>query len=448
MSRKVSCTVTVGKGSEKHNHDLDYRAKLEHVHGSADDVIELIPYRSYKEQINALMKPYIDEYNRRQQERYQAAWDRYNAGEIRTKPRKRDYQPMDYDYFEAHKNDVYYNRATKENETVKMWREVVFGLGDQSDRESGLITKAEAIAVMSGVVARWPELFPDFQLLGATIHLDEEGFYHCHIDYKPMFEREHDVLQEQGLRVSVGQEAALEHMGFEPEQSIINQRDKIPLRFNAFRNRLYHEAELELNKLGLRLWYGASNEKEPIKDSSTNQQLDAWRATQDGVGQLQQLKNTMLDIVEGDQVSPEGYKAAVEAAQNIESTLAEIDAQTRYRTRKGVLVPFGLFDQLRSFVKHMIETISHLLHQNDVLIDNALVDADRIAEAEAEVARLKPFEVEAKALRVDARIASEQRDRYRARCEAMQAFMHRYKVAGKPLDEVFAEEQKNQSRTY
>ena len=39
MSRKVSCTVTVGQTSERHNHDLDYRETLEHVHGSKEAVV-------------------------------------------------------------------------------------------------------------------------------------------------------------------------------------------------------------------------------------------------------------------------------------------------------------------------------------------------------------------------------------------------------------------------
>lgn len=392
MSRRVSCTATIGKGSEKHNHDLEYRETLKHVHGSREDVIELIPYRSYQEQINEMMKPYIDEYNEKQQARYKAAWERYNSGQIKTKPRKANYKPMGYDYYTDHLNDTFFNRATKENEPVKMWREVIFGLGDQSDRESGTITREEAIAVMKGVVERWPEVFPDFKLLGATIHLDEEGFYHCHIDYKPMFENDREMIQEQGLQVQVGQDAALEHMGFEPEQSVINGRDKAPIRFNAFRNRLYHETEAELNKHGLRLWYGASNDKEPDKDSSSHQRLDNWQATQDGISQLQLMKNTMLDIVEGDRVSPEGYKAAVKAAKDIEDTLTQIGNQKRSRLNKdNVVVHFSLFDQLRSFVKNMMNTISHLLQKVDVLKENLDYEMDRTEQLQKELDQCKPY---------------------------------------------------------
>ncbi len=370
MSRQVSCTVTVCGGSEKHNHDLHYRAALDHVNTAEhpDAVIEILPYRPYKEQINEMLKPYIDEYNRHQQERYQSAWDRYNAGLIKTKPRKRDYKPMNYDYYTEHLDDRVWNPHVKKLEPAPMWREVILGLGDQEDKEAGLITREEAVATMKGVVERWPELFPDFKLLGATIHLDEEGFYHCHIDYKPLYEKDEP---DRGLNVGVGHETALEHMGFTPEQSIINARDKAPIRFNAFRNKLYIATEEQLYKHGLRLWYNVSRVKEPYKDPSVNQRLEDWKDTQDGVLQMQRLKNNMLDIVEGDRVSPEGYKQALVAAEDVEKILKKVEEQPRSRVNKdNVVIHFSLFDQLRSIVKAFMNVIGHLLHKIDVLTEN------------------------------------------------------------------------------
>lgn len=393
MSRRVSCTVTVGIGSEQHNHDLEYRETLEHVHDMKDGVIEVIPYRPYKEQINEMMRPYIEQYNKRQEARYKSAWDRYNAGLIKTKPRKANYKPMCFDYYSDHVNDQYYNRAEKKTEQMPMFRSLIFGLGDKADREQGTLTESEAVAVMTGVIERWPELYPDFKLLGASIHLDEEGFYHCHIDYKPMFEADKEVKQEQGLRVSVSQEAALEHMGFEPEQSVVNGRDKAPIRFNAFRNRLYLEAEAELNKQGLRLWYGASNDKEPFKDSATNQRLKNWQDTKDGVNELQSLKNSMLDIIANDKVSPNGFKAAVKAAKNIEDTLGRLESQKRSRFNKNnVVVGFGLFDQLLGFVKSLVSTVAHVLKANEQLKKDLEDELEYSKQLEADVDRLKPLE--------------------------------------------------------
>lgn len=387
---QISVTITCGRGSEKHNHDLSYRESLDHTH-TADQpgaVIELLQYRSYKEQINDLMKPYIDDYNRKQQERYAAAWERYNSGKIKTKPRKANYKPTDYDYFEEHKNDTYYDQQTKRQEPLPIWRSIILGLGDKYDRQNKVITEEEAVAIFREIVKHWPELYPDFKLLGATIHLDEEGFYHCHIDYKPMYE--HDVGQ--GLAVGIGQESALEHMGYEPEQSLINASDKIPIRFNGFRNRLYLEVEKELNRQGLGLLYGASKVKEPEKDSSRNQRLENWQATQDAALQMQLMKNRMLDIVQRDEVSPEGYKMALEAFESFQDTLHQVEEQPRSRLNKNnVVVDFRLFDQLRSIADALIDSISHLLHQLDVYRDNLDAEMDKVEELERQLEPLQQY---------------------------------------------------------
>lgn len=77
---ELSVTVTFGIGSECHNHDLDYRDALEHVTSRPDGVVELIPYRPYNIVINEYMKPYIDAYNAKVGERYEAALQRHKVG--------------------------------------------------------------------------------------------------------------------------------------------------------------------------------------------------------------------------------------------------------------------------------------------------------------------------------------------------------------------------------
>ena len=440
MRKTISCTCTVGEGSERHNHDLDYRATLKHVHGSPDNVIELIPYHSYQDQINDMIKPHIDQYNQRQQQRYQEAWARYNNGEIKTKPRKRNYQPIGYDYYTDHLNDTYYNRKTARNESVKLWRSLIFGLGDKEDREKGVIKREEAIAVMSGVVKRWPEEFPEFKLLGATIHLDEQGFYHCHIDYMPFFKNTNETKQEQGLRVSHSQEAALEHMGFEPEQSIINASDKAPIRFNAFRNRLYLKTEEELNKHGLRLQYGVSKIKEPSKDSSKNQRLEIWQDTQDGLIKTQEYKNHILDIVENDEVSPQGIKDALKAAHDMEQLLTTVSQQKRSRTNKDhIMVHFSLFDQIQSIIKNIAMAVAHLLKKIDELMEKLFDEQDRteklqdtVDQQAATIERYKRtnHELQHKVNKYsETAIENESRKRY----------MAQFNIAGIPMEQKFRE---------
>ena len=408
MARQVSCTCTVGEGSEQHNHDLDYRQSLEHVHGSSDDVIELVPYTSYQEQINEMMKPYIDAYNEAVEARYEAAKQRFKDGKIKSRPKRKDYQLMDYDYFSEHLHDTRKNPVTGKVEEIPMFRSIIIGLGDKADRESGIITQEEAVAVMTKLVKNWPELFPDFKLLGATIHLDESGFYHCHIDYKPMYSKEalNEIqLQEldsldgleaakgkksRGLMVGIGHEAALQRMGYEPEQSIINQSDKVPIRFNAFRNQIYRETEKNLNAHGLRLMYKATEKKDPGKDSSVNQRLENWQATQDAMRDMQQQKNLILDALEQDGVTPQGTAEIMAAAMEITKKMNEIENSPKSRLDKSKrVVEFRLFDQLKSFVQDMINTVHKVLHQVDDLKKENRQLKSQIREKDCEIIELR-----------------------------------------------------------
>lgn len=373
---EMSVTVTVGEGSEAHNHDLEYRSTLKHVHDRSDGVVELIPYRNYNTVINEAVKPYIDRYNQRVEERYQAAWDRYNAGEIKTKPRKRDYRKMSYEYTAEVFGEKYRNPHTGKVEEAPMFRSIIVGIGDKEDRQSGRITEAQAKEIFRTVTAEFKEKFPDFLLLGASLHLDEEGFYHTHIDYKPLYEKTlPDAEQGQkrrGLDVGTGQEAALEHMGFKPEQSIINGRDKAPLLFNAFRNEIYRMMESAMAEQGLRLQYGVSARKDPEKDSSRNQKLEVWQATQDAAREMQHKKNLALEIVSQDKVSPEGFKAAMAAVADLNDTLQKVQESPQTALRNGYKITFTLFDQLKSMVRSVQETIGHLLRK----LDQAMADVE------------------------------------------------------------------------
>lgn len=360
MANRISVTVTVGEGSERHNHDVEYRKTLEHIKTDEQaQVLELIPYKPYKEQINDLMKPYIDEYNERQKQRYNEAWERYNTGQIKTKPRKANYKPMDYDYYSAHKDDVYYNQKDNKTEPLPIFRSIIVGLGDKGDKDSGLISREQAEKVLQNLVDKWPEMFPHLKLLGATLHF-EDGFWHAHLDYKPLCEVDKSHLkQEQGLSVSISQEKAFETMGIEPEQSIINERDKAPIRFNGFRNKLYYAIEEELLKNNLRMIYNATAEKEPEKDNSVNQDLNSWQEHKDAVERLQELKNKVYDIFEEGNTALNGLNDFIRTEEEIQKTVRTIEQQPRSRINKNnVVVSFKLFDQFKSFLNNLLESIA------------------------------------------------------------------------------------------
>ena len=71
-----------------------------------------------------------------------------------------------------------------------MFRSLIIGLGDKSDRENGKITKEQALRIFNEFLVRFKKDFPYFHILGATVHLDESGFYHMHLDFKPIYERQ------------------------------------------------------------------------------------------------------------------------------------------------------------------------------------------------------------------------------------------------------------------
>jgi hypothetical protein len=390
--KELSVTVTAGIGSERHNHDLEYRETLQHVHGRPDGVVEVLPYRPYQEQIDAAMRPHIQAYNEEVQRRYDAAWQRYKDGKIKSKPKKKDYQQMGFDYYTEHINDTMNNPHTGKVESVPMWRSLIIGIGDRDDRLQGRITEQQAREILTQVTKDFQQAFPDFLVLGCSIHLDEAGFYHAHLDYKPLYVKK---AAGRGLRVGIGQEAALEHMGYEPEQSIINGRDKAPLLFNAFRNKVYRLMESAMDAQGLRLQYGVSEKKEPGKDSSKNQRLEVWQQTQDAAREMQHQKNIALDVLSQDKVSPEGYKQAMAAIDSLQATMAEVETSPHAVMRKEYRVSFKLFDQMKSVLQNLQQTIVHLMHQ--------------LNTAKEQVAQLQPFKAAAERAE---KTAATWRDRY------------------------------------
>ena len=162
MSKELSVTITSGYGSERHNHDFSYRQTLSHVNGTPEDIIELVPYRNYEEQINEIMKPYIDEYNERQKEKYTKAWERYNSGAIRSKPKRKDYKEMSYEYYAEHKNDAKKNPKTGKIERMPIFRSLIIGIGDSEDRHSKRITGEEADRIFRRTIEQFQKDFPCF----------------------------------------------------------------------------------------------------------------------------------------------------------------------------------------------------------------------------------------------------------------------------------------------
>lgn len=375
---RLSTTITIGEGSEKHNHDEKYRAGLDHIKdaGREPGVIELIPYtKSYEQQINERRKAAIDRYNARVEARYEAAMERYKKGEIKSKPKRKDFKLRSYDYCKEW-HEKHDGKPSGKRGAPKLWREMIIGFGDKSDRDSGRITQEQAVRIAQYVVDKWQENLPALPLMGAPLHTDETGFFHMHPDFDVFFEK--TAANQRDLDVSSCFEDALEAMGIPAEQSIVNGRDKVPLRVNGLRNILFRWVEEAYQKEGI-LWdKGCTERKAPGKDSGVHTSLERWQATQDAERAIQAEKNEVLDVMlpviqSGEPLTQEQIDHAAQHVAKMGQLMDEV-AGTEYTfNRKERKLSVKLFDQLQSVWGHAAESFATL----SKAVTDAIGDRDR-----------------------------------------------------------------------
>lgn len=351
-TKEVSVTVTLGTGSEKHNHDLEYRSKLDHVQACENGVVELVPYVDYHEQINRIMRPYIEQYNTRAEERYDAALERYRTGERKSKPRKTDYAKMSYDYSGQYWMRKFHNRNTGRMEDVPLVRSMIIGIGDMQDRVTGRITDDQAIAIFTTFTNRFHTIFPLLHILGASYHRDEKGFFHLQLDMFPLAEK---TEWETGLPVSISLDKAIEQMGYLPEQSIITKSEKAPLYFNALRNRAYKIMEAAMAKQGLRLQYGVTQRKNPYKDPSKHVEMTKWQEEQQRIVALQHYKNEVLDILAKPSMQVMSLESALKVIQEINDVVKGPEKMHHLVLLKGYEVTDELLSRFVQAADYVLE---------------------------------------------------------------------------------------------
>ena len=386
---EISCTIKVGHSSEKHNHDVKYRDSLKHVIQYEDEserdkyVIELVNYDAdasksdkekagskYEKIINDYMQKYIDEYNVGRDEAFAAARKRYEEGKIKSAPRKSKYKHIEQNWCDLHRDDTY-KRNGKEYK-IPLYRSIIFGIGNQEDRQDKKVTQEQALEIFKEQVEGFKISFSDFHLLGSTVHLDEHGFFHMHLDYFVAFEKNDDKdIKRRGPAVSTSFDDAMKNMGYEPEQSIINGRDKVPLYFNAMRNRMYHISDEAYRKQGIYMQYGTS------KNPSVTNALDDWQKKQDMIKEVQHEKNEILEAIEDETKTPEQVAEIIEdKVIEIDDTINELKNSKRSRINKdNIIVSYTLFDQIDNLIKGIVAPIKALL----ISIADKLDDYDMLA---------------------------------------------------------------------
>ena len=312
---ELSVTVVLGVGSEQHNHDSEYRLSLDHVLAIANGELELVPYMAYNSKINELLRPAIDEYNARRQEKYQEAMDRYERGELKTKPKKQAYLPMSYDYAGDHGRRYIRNPSTNRVEAVPLYRELIIKLGNINERVSGNLPDDVAISICGEIVTKFDECFQLLNIIGCTVHVNELGAIHLHMDFIPI-SRKNDWKN--ALPVSVSLNVALEQMGFVPETSIMCAKtERAPILFNALRNRVFRICEKALANHGYRMQYEATAKNYPSLDPSVPRSLEEFQCLSDHSRWIQHVRNVTLEFLQKEDLQIEDLSSALDAYQRI-----------------------------------------------------------------------------------------------------------------------------------
>ena len=436
----ISTAITGGYGSERHNADPYYRATLEHVDSTTEDIVHIIPYVPYRDRINAIVKPYIDEYNARVDQRYREAEARYAAGERKKMPDRKRFVHRGYDYYEDERSRTHYSRAAGQVQLVSLYRSLIIHLGTREDRASGVITTEIALKIFQRLLEVFQERFPRFILLSATVHLGEYGDssleilggFHLHIDYMPMYPRDNP---RSGLAFGTGFDATMAYMGYEPEDSIIIDHHR-PLQFNTMRNALYRAVEKILPDYGLRLSLGVTAMKDPDKNASVNLPMPAWQAYIRDAERLQKAKNAWLNVLLADEVSPESVKGCLASLAVVDKTLEELQNAPRTLGGKDYRFPVQSYSRLKEAVSIMKDAFAHVILQGQQASERA-EQADELEQqlqtlqanydrllAEVQTLRSEQFD-----LRIWAADAESHAQRYKAAMEQQESYMRAVRYA-------------------
>lgn len=330
MSKQTKIPLTLfikkGESSEDHNHLPSFREKLPHVIHPEYGVCEFVPYQKrYKTQINEFARPFIDAYNESREKAFQEAMGRYERGERKTKPRRSDFPKRGYDYYERESTRPYSNPRSNKKELRRVWHSFILGLGDKNDRDEGRITQEDAVSIFGELIERFRQRFHTFLLLGASLHIDESGFYHLHLDFLPHF-----IGKQKYWNFCTGLEGALEHLGFKKEKSIANYQNKPAIHYNAMRNWLYRQMEELFHEHGFLLVRGVFEEKYPgiSADEVSTCQSD-WQDARDMQRYLQQAANRAIETLEEDKVDEEDITALFAVANAVKHVFLKAKPHTK-----------------------------------------------------------------------------------------------------------------------
>lgn len=292
MTRKASVTIISGKGSERHNHDKTYRSTLQHVFPYEENT-EYTPLCPYKEQINRIMEPYIKQYNAREQQKYEKRLLAYKARKTKDKPKLKQ---RSLDYYDDVQREARRNPMNGKMQSRQPFLSLIIMFGNVADRVLGTIRQEEAKEIGYDVTCGFADAFPGFHLLGSSLHLDEMGAFHLHIDFVVACKKmnwTHD------LPVYTNFDRALLEMGYAKEPNRYpGKEEAAPTIFNAYRNILLYVIQAAMAKQGIELDYGVSLLRYPGKDPSSRWTQAKYKETVTFQNTLADYRNQMIARLE------------------------------------------------------------------------------------------------------------------------------------------------------
>lgn len=237
---EMSASCTLGTGNLNHNQNKSSRNNQEHIHHeltSSNIILNEVNYNTIESKFNEIFKEDVEEYNQKQVRK-----DR--------------------------RIDSYYQKCLADKKITAPYRELIIQVGNRTDAQDP-VKKEKMINTLTKFYNMWEDKYPQLKVVGAVIHVDEET-PHLHLDFVPVANREKNG---KGLRHKVSLDKALEQMGFEPEFSEINQKEKSkPIVFNGFRNNVMATIEEIANTEGIerKLMYN-NKEHLSVKDYKEEQ---------------------------------------------------------------------------------------------------------------------------------------------------------------------------------
>lgn len=192
----------------------------------------------------------------------------------------------------------YYEHIRQGNNDRNLVYETIIGVYKSGAAEE---TQRE---ILRTVYETWPKRYPNFEIVGAYYHADEEGEPHLHIDYVPVA-----TGYKRGMSCQNGLVKALEQMGF--VKGKINGKERFAI------DKWQADGRLLLDELCRS--YGIEVEHPQQDKGIPHLQTNAYKAAQKLIDELEELSNqktALKNDIEDLSAEELGTQIALSEAQN------------------------------------------------------------------------------------------------------------------------------------